>query len=205
MKILNLSIDKSIFDNTSATAERIVAYSELTEKYTVVAPNVKNQKISLSYRANVHGVGGSSKIFQFFNIYKFTSQLLSKERYDLITVQDQYYLAGLGLLLARKYKIGLEIQVHGIEKYGGLRKIVAHYILPRADTVRTVSSRLKKYLLDAGVNESKITVVPVYAGEIEIANNKEYKLKNPAVILTICRLVPIKNIELQLKSLADLS
>ena len=204
MKILNLSIDRAVFNQDSVVSKRIVAYSELVKLYTVVVPSTKNQEISLPNKVRIYGVGGSSKIFQFFNIYKFVSGLLRNNQYDLITVQDQYYLAGLGLLLARKYKIGLEIQVHGIEKYGGLRKIVAHYILPRADTVRTVSSRLKKYLLDTGVNESRITVVPVYAGEIKITNDKEYKLKNPAVILTICRLVPIKNIELQLKSLADL-
>ena len=204
LRILNISLDRSMLAADSPVVKRIIGYSKLSEFYTVLTPAEKNQEVKINNNLKIVGVGFKNKIIGLGKIFLAANKLIRDDKCNLISVQDQYYLGLVGLLLARKYKIGLEIQVHGIEKYGGLRKIVAHYILPRADAVRTVSGRLKRYLLDSKVDESKITVVPVYAGEIKTIKDKEYNLKNPAVILTICRLVPVKNIELQLRALADL-
>lgn len=205
MKILNLSIDQSIFDKDSAFAKRITDYSGLVDQYTVIVPNKVKKEIKLADNFNIYGINGNFKAIQLLNVYKFVSQLLKKEKYDLITVQDQYYLAALGLLLARKYKIALEIQVHGIEKYGGLRKIIANYVLPKADAIRTVSERLKRRLVElVRVNEAKIMVVPIFTEKKEDVFIRDYQLNNPIVVLTISRLVPIKNVDLQIKALANL-
>jgi len=108
----------------------------------------------------------------------------------------------LGLRLAKKYEIGLEIQVHGIERCKGLRKIIAQYVLSKAEAVRTVSGRLKQRLVDLfNVAENKITVVPIYVPLKEKQEIKNYQLKKPSILLTVCRLVPIKNIELQIRAL----
>jgi teichuronic acid biosynthesis glycosyltransferase TuaC len=205
MKILSLGLERLVLDKESSVAQRILSYGSLVVQYTIIVPNSKNLTVNLSDNVQAHGVNGQTKFFQLFNIYKFSSNLLKNKQYDLITVQDQYYLALLGWLLAKKYKLALEIQVHGFEKYYGLRKLITRFVLPKADVVRTVSRRLKKFLQNTlNVDESKITVAPIYVKKISIEGNRNYIAKSPFVLLTIARLVPIKNIELQLKALTIL-
>ncbi len=204
MKILSIGLDNSILDKTSALAGRVVEYGGLVEKYTVIVPNKKNEKIELSEKAMAYGSGGNNKLAQFIKIFNLAKKLLLEEKYDIITVQDQYYLALIGLCLAKKFKIGLEIQVHGFEKYYGLRKLIAKYVLPRADAVRCVNRRLKKQLLgDFKVGENKITVVPIHARPL-IHNAQRLSQKNKNFIfLTVGRLVSVKNISLQIEAMAE--
>jgi glycosyltransferase involved in cell wall biosynthesis len=130
--------------------------------------------------------------------------MLREKKYDVITVQDQYFLALLAYRLARKFKIGLEIQVHGFEKFFGLRKIIAKFVIPRADAVRVVSQRLRKQLInDFGVKEEKITVVPIYTERVT-HNVERVTHKDSFVFLTVGRLVSIKNISLQIRALAEI-
>ena len=206
MKILNLSLDNSAINKTSALAARVVDYGSLVEKYIVVVPGQTKEEIELSEKVRVYGSGGASKITQFFYLYQMAKKLLREEKYDVITVQDQYYLALIGLKLARKYRVALEIQVHGFEKYRGLRKLIASYVLPRADAVRCVSQRLKKQLLnDFGVASEKITVAPIF-NSLKITNYKlrQKNLTDKFIFLTVGRLVPVKNIALQVEAMAEI-
>ncbi len=206
MKLLNLSLDNSILDNNSSSAKRIIEYGNLVEKYTVIVPNKENKKISLSEKVLAIGVGYAHKTMALFKIYKIVKKILNKEKYGVITVQDQYYLALIGFILSKKFKIGLEIQVHGFEKYYGLRKMIAKFVLPRADSIRVVSKRLKKQLINKfRVNEYKITVVPVYVNiknyNLEIKN---YKINDKFIFLTVGRLVSVKNIKMQINAMANI-
>jgi len=214
MKVLSLSLDNSVLDKNSALAKRLIEYGELVEKYMAIAPSAKNEKIVLSEKAEVYGSGGNGKLRQFFKIYQTGKKLWREEKYDVITVQDQYYLALIGLMLARKFKVGLEIQAHGFEKFYGLRKLIAKYVLPRANSVRCVSQRLKKQLInDFGVKEEKITVVPIYsqlATRNSSASASRRRDGRPAtkkdknfIFLTVGRLVPVKNIILQIEAMAE--
>ncbi|MEK7160763.1 MAG: glycosyltransferase family 4 protein [Patescibacteria group bacterium] len=206
MKILSLGLDNSILDKTSALAERTIEYGNLVEKYTVIVPSLKNEEIELSERVKVYSSGGGNKIEQFIKVYNLAKKLLKEGKYDVITVQDQYYLALIGVCLAKKFKVGLEIQVHGFEKYYGLRKIIAGYVLPRANAARCVSQRLKKQLIDQfGVKEKRITVVPIRT-ELRIMNNESRIKKDTGkfIFLTVGRLVKIKNISLQIAAMAEI-
>ncbi|MBU2037488.1 glycosyltransferase family 4 protein, partial [Patescibacteria group bacterium] len=87
--------------------------------------------------------------------------------------------------------------------YRGLRKLIAKYVLPRANVVRCVSQRLKKQLIDDfGVAPEKITVVPIYikvkSQKSKVKNNEDKK-----IFLTVGRLVPVKNIDLQIAAMAE--
>jgi len=205
MKVLNLSLDNSVADKNSALAARVVDYGNLVEKYAVVAPGRKEIAVELSEKVKVYISGGVGKTAQFFNIYRTGKRLLSQEKYDVITVQDQYYLALLGLWLAEKYHVSLEIQVHGFEKCRGLRKLIARYVLPRANVIRCVGQRLKRQLVNNfGVAEEKITVVPIYSA----INNKQLAINNKKngdnfIFLTVGRLVPVKNTALAISAMAE--
>ncbi len=188
MKILNLSLDSSALDKDSKSSKRIKEYEKLVERYTVITPDSKN------------------KIIGLIKIFILSKKILKREKYDLITVQDPYYLALVGLLLKKQFKIGLEIQVHGWEKFYGLRKFIAKYALLKADSIRTVSQRLKRELIEKfGVREEKIIVVPIYVGisnlKSQISNHD--KNRNKFIFLTVGRLVPVKNIGLQIEAMKE--
>jgi glycosyltransferase involved in cell wall biosynthesis len=221
MMILNFSLDNKILDKNSSFAKRAIEYGNLVKKYIVIAPGRKNEKIELSEKVIAYGSGGNNKLMQFFKIYKSAKKLLRDEKFNVITVQDQYYLALIGLCLSKKFKIGLEIQVHGFEKYCGLRKLITKYVLPRANSVRCVSQRLKKQLtIEFSVKEEKVTVVPIYsqlsivnyppatqasllalrAGELRINKNKD-----KFVFLTVGRFVPVKNIGMQIEAMKEVA
>jgi len=204
MKILSLSLDNSVLDITSSLARRVIEYSSLIKRYTVIVPSCKNDKIELSEKVMIYGSGGNNKLMQFIKVYNLAKKILRDERCDVITVQDQYYLALIGLRLAKKYQLGLEIQVHGFEKYSGLRRLIAKYVLPRANIARVVSQRLKKQLIDDfKVAEDKIVVVPIHS-EINILKRDKITGRNKFVFLTVGRLVPVKNIGLQIEAMAEI-
>ena len=216
MKILSFGLDKSILNKNSPLAKRTVEYGNLVKKYTVIVPSKEYKEIVLSEQANAIGAGvGNNKIIALFKIYNRAKDLLIKEKlvlenhrgYDIITVQDQYYLALVSLLLARKFKLGFEIQVHGFEKYYGLRKLIAKFVIPRANVIRTVSQRLKKRLVkEFGVRGDRITVVPIFV-DIEQGVRHPIGCRTPSdkfIFFTVGRLVPVKNIEMQIKALAKI-
>jgi len=186
MKILILGTDRTILDKDSKLSKRVREYEKLVERYAVITPDSKN------------------KIIGLIKIFILSKKILKREKYDLITTQDPYYLALVGLFLKKQFKIGLEIQVHGWEKFHGLRKLTAKYVLPKADSIRTVSQRLKKELVEKfKVKEEKITVVPIYA-DIRSTNHEARITNNKFVFLTVGRLVSVKNIGLQIETMAEM-
>jgi len=204
MKILSFGLDNSLLEKNSHLARRVVGYGEIVDKYIVLVPAPKDEEKVLSNKVKVYGVGGRGKILKFLRVFNLAKKLLQGEDYDLITVQDQYYLAWLAWKLARQFKIGLEIQVHGFEKFFGWRKMIAKFVIPRADAIRVVSQRLKKQMIDDfGVKEEKITVVPIY---VERISHIAYRTSPDGkfIFLTVSRLVPVKNIEMQIRAFKNL-
>ena len=144
MRVLNLSLDNLILDSRSAVAGRVLEYGELVEKYFVIVPNKNSSEQKLSEHVQVFGSGGSNKIIQLFKTCLLARKLIREEKFDIITVQDQYYLALVAWRLILEFKLPFEIQIHGLEKFSGVRKLIAKFVIPRASVIRVVSARLKK-------------------------------------------------------------
>jgi len=206
MKILVFGSDKSILDINSQAAKRALDYSLLADKYIVLVPSDHNTKVCHTDRLEIYGISSFGRLWGLVKAYSLGSQLIKKEKFDVITTPDAYYLALVGWLLAKKYKLGLEVQIHGFERLRGLRYSIAKFILPRATAVRVVSERLKKMMINTfKVDGDRITVVPVYSppyqgGADAFADKKKGKF----IFLTVSRLVSIKNIPLQLLALKEL-
>jgi glycosyltransferase involved in cell wall biosynthesis len=202
VNILSLSLDQSVLDPESKTARRLSRFGEFVDRYDAVVPSASRAIIQLSEKVSARGSGGGNKFFRLFRTRAVAESLLRERKYDLITVQDPYYLASMARTLAKRFRIGLEIQVHGFEKLHGFRKLIAKRNLSKADRIRTVSERQKKALIsDFGISPVKISVVPVYTdvGSIDCPPKKN----SGFVFLTVARLVPVKNISLQLEALSE--
>jgi glycosyltransferase involved in cell wall biosynthesis len=205
MKIISLGLDNSALNKNSALAKRLAKYGDLAEIFLVIVPGAEKTRVQLSERAGVYSSGGGNKLTQLVKIYSLAKRILREEKYDVITVQDQYYLALIGFILSKQFKIGLEVQVHGFEKFYGLRKLIAKFVLPKANSVRCVSLRLKEELnVKFGVDEQKITVVPIFievrSKKLEVRSEKNYV---KFVFLTVGRLVSVKNIGMQIEAMRE--
>ncbi|MBI4812386.1 glycosyltransferase family 4 protein [Candidatus Falkowbacteria bacterium] len=206
MKILSIGTDKSALNINSETAKRAIEYGALVEKITIIVPNSVCSEVDLSVNVKAISAGGGGKFFQFFSILFFLFKLAKKEKFDLITVQDPYYLALLGLILRWRFGIGLHIQLHGWEKFEGLRAATAKFVLPRANAVRTVSQRLKKQLINEfKVKEEKITVAPIFVERITRNVERAIRNNDKFIFLTVGRLAPVKNISLQIEAMAEVT
>jgi len=210
MKILNISLDKDVIDKNSAVAQRMIEYGRLVDKFTILILADENKEISLSDKVKVIAIKKSfCKIYNFLRLKKQAKNILKKEQHEVITVQDIYFLGWLAVKLVRKFKIGLEVQVHGFEKFWGIRKMLAKYVLKNADSIRAVSQRLRqKMVQEFGVAEEKITVAPIY---VDIAKSTGLPLRQLAdrndskfIFLTVGRLVPVKNIKMQIDAMKNI-
>ncbi len=205
MKILSLGLDNSALVKDSVLANRIRDYGSLVDLYTVVVPSRDDGKLDISSNVSVFGVQGNLKVTTLLKIYKIAKKLCKDSRYTVITIQDQYYLALVGLILAKKFNIGLEIQVHGWEKQNWLRNKISRFVLKRANAVRTVSKRSKSNLIDEyGIVGGKITVVPIFSDVKLHSNDQKVKNSDKFIFLTVGRLVPVKNIELQIEAMSEI-
>lgn len=204
MKLFVISNDKYILNDNSKSLDRILEYSKIVDKYFVIIPDSKMLEIQ-KHNLNIYSFGGKNKLFQIIKLFFGSIKILKKEKFDVISVQDQYYLALVAFLLSKFFKIGLEIQVHGFEKYYVIRKFIANILIPRANSIRAVSERLKNEIIKKfKVNEDKITVVPIYT-EVKDYKFENYREKSEKfVFLTIGRLVKVKNIELQIKAMKNI-
>ncbi|MFA6525922.1 MAG: glycosyltransferase family 4 protein [Candidatus Buchananbacteria bacterium] len=219
MKILNLSSDKAIINPQSKPAMRMVKYGSIVEKYSIIVLASKDETVSLADNVIAYGVSGN-RLSALFKMYRLAKKIIEEKDADVITSQDPFEMAMIGLILSRKHGIGLNIQEHGdffsakfwrnenIKNF--LRYYLGMFLIPKADSVRAVSERIKNNLIkNLHVEERKITVVPVYvelnrpevSGVAEIAE----KLKGKTVIMTMARLVKQKNLPLMIRSFSDLA
>jgi len=208
MKILVIGTDNTVLQTDSKLAKRSCEYAQLVERYDVVVPHSEHAHIRLAETCEVFGVGGKSKFDKLKKIRHLAEKLMQKYQYDVISVQDTYYLGWVACRLARKFGVGFELQIHGFEKFRLLRKFIAGRVIRRASSIRVVSLRLVKLLVQKyNIDPLRITQVPIYSdwqkvSSIDNGNGLRDRFgKKSFIFITIGRLVPVKRIELQLKAL----
>lgn len=224
MYIVSLALDPKVHDPDSVVAFRSRAYGEQVAHYSVIVPSRATVTTKLSDKTTVYGVGGSNKLTKLWRMFKRVRTLIAENRCDVITSQDMYYLGLLGLWFARRHHKGLEVQVLGIEKLTLLRKRIACFVLTRASIVRALSPRLRDRLINEfGIAPEQIRIVSIYVDVTKLGLSVRTLSKEDSHgfelaqrefnesygknfnFLTVSRLVPIKQIELQLEALKALT
>lgn len=201
MKILTVGLDQSILDENSPVARRFKQYGELVDRYDVVVPGFPSRVVAISDRANVFVVGGKSKAGKLFQLALATRRLLKGGIYDLVSTRDPYFLGLMVLILAKIYRVGLEIQIHGFEKFTFWRCLIARWVLVRADGIRVVSERLKKELIaDFNLPAEVITVSSIF---IDCQPGQKVA-HDHFTFITASRLVPIKRVDRQIRVMGEL-
>ncbi len=206
-----ISLDKKILDPSSAVAARMVEHGKEEELFIIV-PSKEAAQLDLSAQVHVAGSGGSKKISQLWKLYRLGYNLIKTNEPDSITTQDPFFSGLIGLFLKQKFKIPLEVQVHGdfyapsnYYRWGGWfhreRWWLGLMVLSYADTVRVMSERVRASLVNGlRLNESKIFVRPIAVDSALIKNYEpKINLHNcypgfKKIFLCLGRLDPVKNI-----------
>lgn len=217
MKVLSLSLDPLILNKDSVVASRSIRYGEALEAYTIIVPSPKSDVVTLSPLCAVYGTGGTTKISKLIQIWRIATKLLKVNTYDVISSQDTYFLGFIAYLLARKYHLGLEVQVLGIEKMSSLRRFLTKFVLTKAGSIRVLSLGLKKRLVtEFGISDARMMLVPIFVDVSSLGFSTEnlplemrrkledathsfaQKYDGRFNILSVNRLVSIKNISMQI-------
>lgn len=201
-----ISLDKNILDKNSRVAQRMIEYGKEDELFIII-PGKEKKSLDLSLTVHVQSTGGSNKIVQFLRLFTLGQSTIkqwnNRTIEQLVTTQDPFFTGLVGWYLKKKFKISLEVQMHGDffgGYYHGLKLCWAKFVLKRADVIRVVGERIKQSLIKFGIAESKIEIRPIFV-DIERIKNYQPKFnlhqKYPGyekIFLVLGRLDPVKNI-----------
>ncbi len=225
MKLLMLSIDRKIFEKGSAVALRQIEYAKKYEEVHIIVYTHKKRmpeliETSLGNNVWVYPTRSRSKWLYVFDALKLGRFIVNRREITHVTCQDPFETGLVGTLIKSRHKVNLELQVHvdiGSPYFahqhmplGKIRQRMAHYTLTKADKVRVVSERIKRYVLRF-TDENKIEVRPISVNTEKIKNapfvvdlhNKYSQFSK--IILMASRLEKEKNIEMALQAFKKVS
>lgn len=216
MKVLMFSTDSSILKSGSPAQRRMIEYGSLVEKLFIVVllkKRVKRRVLDISPNVGVY----SAYFWSTWNLgKKFKNQGI-----NLVTAQDPFETGLIGYLAARRLKAKLQLQIHTdfLSPYfapeslkNRVRVLLAKWLLPKADNIRVVHERIKKSLLESGiqVTESKIIVLPIFvdvkkieAESIIVDLHKKYP-QFDFILFMACRLEPEKDVCIVLDAMKEI-
>jgi glycosyltransferase involved in cell wall biosynthesis len=230
-----ISTDRKIFESGSAVKERMAKYAKqldelhiivFTKKYASTQVHKcasgqcdeKIEETAIAPNCWAYPTRSSFKFLYSFNAINLGRFIISRRHIDNITCQDPFLTAMAGISLKKQFNIPLEIQLHTdisspyyIKSVGNkLRKALALSYLPKADSIRVVSNRIKDYLISKlGIEQSKITIRPIFVDTEWIKNtqivadlHKKYS-QFEKIILIASRLEKEKNIGLAIQAFAE--
>jgi glycosyltransferase involved in cell wall biosynthesis len=219
-----ISTDRRIFEEGSAVRTRQAEYAkQWDEVHIIIFSGKDSTEQSIVSNCFVYPTRSISRFLYPFDAIKLGRFILGKRGITDITCQDPFLTAMAGLSLKKRAKstgddVKLELQVHtdiGSPSFtytigNKMRKALALSYLSRADAIRVVSGRIKRYLTDKlGIPGSKITVRPIFVDTKAIKNapiavdlHKKYPSFDK-IVLMASRLELEKNIGLAINSWAE--
>jgi len=165
MYVLMISTDRKIFEETSAVRARMAEYASLFEKLEIVVFAQKSEGFSIVQIApncRIYSTNSLTPLFYIWDALKQGRKILKGEIPAgwVITCQDPFETGLVGWWLTREFCIKLNLQVHtdvfnpffiteSIKNR--IRAWLAKKLLPKADSIRVVSERIKKSITTISV------------------------------------------------------
>jgi len=211
MNVLMISTDRKIFEDGSMVRSRMLEYGKLFDELHIIVFSKERNKTKISDNIFIYSTNSMSKFFYIINAVKIGKKIVKTSPNNfIITTQDPFETGISGWLIAKKFKIKLQLQIHTdfLSRYfvqksllNRLRVVVAKFLLPKTNCIRVVSKRIADTLKTI-VDDSKIQILPIFI-DIEKIKNVSIKVdlrkKYPQfdfIILMSSRLEKEKNISL---------
>ncbi|MDP3962764.1 MAG: glycosyltransferase [bacterium] len=208
-----ISTDQKIFEKGSAVSLRQIEYArQYEEVHIIVFADKVFSETPLGSNVWAYPTRSISKWLYVFDAIKLGKFIAKKKGITHITCQDPFETGLVGALV--KKDENLEIQIHTdigspyfkrFSQLEWIRSLIVPYTLRKADHVRVVSERIKKYITKY-VDESKIEIRPIFVDTDKIKNapiSTDLHKKYPQfskIILMASRLEKEKNIDMAIEA-----
>lgn len=205
----------------SREQERMLRYAEFLTSLDVIVFTHKRdglESVVSNKNLTVHATNSVTRLGMLFDAYKIGRHILKKyQKKDcVVSSQDPFETSLVGRLLTFSTGVYHHVQLHGdnFSDTTWFRESILNrvrmwfglYILKSSKSIRVVSERIKRSLIEKGINEARITVLPIRP-ELETFLNTPHTVgdHNPFVFLIASRFAPEKNIPLMLRAFAQIS
>lgn len=218
-RLLSIGTDPLLFKEGSAVRERIRGYAKDWDEIHIIVSTVGRgfEETTIGNNVWVYPTRSGIKLFYPLHMRKLGRFIIRRRNITNITCQDPFLTAMAATGLKKECGLPLEIQVHtdiGSPNYpytigNKIRKALALSYIPKADSIRVVSERIKKYLVEQlGIPTAKITVRPISVDTEKIRSapviaGADLRKKYPqfdGIVLMASRLTAEKNIKLALEA-----
>lgn len=210
MKVIFIGSDESIFDKKSNTFLRMVEYSKLFDELHIVVFSKSKQANFSEGNLFVYSTKSIGKLLAIIDSYLLISKIIgSKKEEWVLSSQDPFESGLVAFWVKMRFGVPFQSQVHtdflspyfsSVSFLNFIRRVMAGFILKRADNIRVVSSRIKNSIIkNYSISESRVDILPIFTDVslFEKGGNKfVFKQFNPNwkyVFLTVARLETEKN------------
>ena len=223
-----IGTDRNLFKAGSAVRERMTEYGKLFNQLHIIIFSKRFQKFKsekISQNVWIYPTKSWSRLCYLFGAVRVAKKEFGKflpETIDVISAQDPFETGIAGWLIARKFRLPLQIQIHTdfLSSYfwkesflNKVRVIIGKFLIKKADCIRVVSDRIKNSLPQSTTYhlQPSITVLPIFVDIEKIKNTPasfDLRKKYPQfsfIIMMASRLEKEKNINLAIEVMKDLS
>ncbi len=214
-RVLSIGYGRHFFTGPSLERSRMEACALRTEHIDMIIFTHRRDgyvTTKLSDKLTLHPTRSHLSILMPFDAWLLGRKLLRQYRQSaVITTQDPFETALVGLALKYLFKVRVIIQEHG-DFFGHpywknesilnrVRSWWGTYALKKADKVRTVSKRAEDHLRAIGVKEIDVLPVAIDPEPFRRVSKVEGE-KASFVFLSVARFVPQKNLHILLEAFA---
>lgn len=200
MKILMISGDNEIMNETSGVHARMRAYAELCDELHIVALGGERDITHPYKNLFLHSLSGG-KISQRVKAYRTAWSIAARGSIDIVTAQSSDELGLIAFLVARLRRARLQLQVHTdimspwYRRAGAvprLKYMLARFLLPRADCIRVVSDRIARSLINGlHIPPSSLVVLPIFTDVSALRNRSSQISKDARTRNSACAMIAV--------------
>ena len=207
--------DESILETGGVSQQRMASYGPLVEQIHILVFSRKQLPLQQIGNVFIYSSGGCCRLSSFFKACFLAKKIIINNKIDVISTQDPFESALIGWWQKKTRHIKLNIQIHGDffsndywkkqRWFNSIRYKKAVFVLGEADSIRVVSERLKKSLVDKfKIAPEKIVVAPIYSDFSGLNREMPQQENGRFTFLIVSRLTKEKNLPMAFRSFSKL-
>ncbi len=217
MKVLAISYAKQALLNGSREQKRMLEYAQALDSYVLVVLTRTTDMLPSVYKKGnliIYGTTAKTRIGMFFKAI-FIGRRVTKHGQTpwVVSSQDPFICGLISRIIVAGTRHYHHIQVHGdlfspnVPKtfFQTLWNAYALFMMKRTKCIRVVSQRLRRVLVQQGIADSQISVLPInphLESFYAVGRDRSYEQKDSILFLYVGRLSAEKNITRIIKSFA---
>jgi|SRR3989344_3001071 len=220
MKVLNIGMDRKLFEEGSAVLSRSKDYSSKMEELHIIVFSLKKHNLFPKKINNLYlyPTNSITRIGFLLDAYMLGKKVIRENKFirgnSVISAQDPMGI--IGYFLSKKFKFPLQLQIHTdiFSPYfknsflNYIHVVLANFLIPKADGLRVVSSVISDSINSKFPNlKARIDILPVFIDIEKIINfqpTKDLHQNFPQfnlLILAASRFTKEKRIDSALKAM----